>query len=53
MRGFHKAWNAVGVAAHTLRNFYQVMEDTYVGIRIQPFVSEPERIIHGPAISDL
>jgi len=45
---FTKLANAVGVAANTLRNFYQVLEDTYVGIRIQPFVRSRKRIIQSP-----
>lgn len=45
---FTKLANAVGVAANTLRNFYQVLEDTYVGIRIQPFARSRKRIIQSP-----
>lgn len=45
---FTKLANAVGVAANTLRNFYQVLEDTYVGIRIQPFARSRKRIVQSP-----
>jgi predicted AAA+ superfamily ATPase len=45
---FSKLASDVGVAANTLRNFYQVLEDTYVGIRIQPFVRSRKRIIQSP-----
>lgn len=45
---FTKLAHAVGVAANTLRNFYQVLEDTYVGIRIQPFTRSRKRIIQSP-----
>ena len=34
----------MGVAANTLRNFYQVLEDTYVGIHIQPFGRSRKRL---------
>jgi len=45
---FSKLASDVGVAANTLRNFYQVLEDTYVGIRIQPFARSRKRIIQAP-----
>jgi predicted AAA+ superfamily ATPase len=45
---FTKLAGAVGVAANTLRNFYQVLEDTYVGIRIPPFARSRKRVIHSP-----
>lgn len=45
---FTKLASAVGVAANTLRNFYQVLEDTYVGIRIQPFARSRKRITQSP-----
>lgn len=45
---FTRLASAVGVAANTLRNFYQVLEDTYVGIRIQPFARSRKRIIQSP-----
>jgi predicted AAA+ superfamily ATPase len=45
---FTKLAGAVGVAANTLRNFYQVLEDTYVGLRIQPFGRSRRRILQAP-----
>ncbi len=45
---FTKLAAAVGVAPNTLRNFYQVLEDTYVGIRIQPFGRSRKRILSAP-----
>jgi predicted AAA+ superfamily ATPase len=42
---FSKLAGAVGVATNTLRNFYQVLEDTYVGLRIQPFGRSRRRAI--------
>ena len=45
---FTKLANAVGVAVNTLRNFYQVLEDTYIGIRIQPFSRSRKRITQAP-----
>lgn len=38
----------VGVATNTLRNFYQVLEDTYAGVRIQPFARSRKRVIQSP-----
>ncbi|MBI4028697.1 MAG: ATP-binding protein, partial [Verrucomicrobia bacterium] len=45
---FTKLANAVGVTPNTLRNFYQVLEDTHVGIRIQPFGRSRKRILQAP-----
>ena len=45
---FTKLANAVGVAPNTLRNFYQALEDTYVGIRIQSFARSRKRILQSP-----
>jgi predicted AAA+ superfamily ATPase len=45
---FTRLAGAVGVAANTLRNFYQVLEDTYVGIRVQPFGRSRKRILQSP-----
>ena len=45
---FTKLAGAVGVAVNTLRNFYQVLEDTYVGIRIQPFGCSRKRTLQAP-----
>ncbi len=38
----------VGVAVNTLRNFYQILEDTYVGFRLNPFGRSRKRIISSP-----
>jgi predicted AAA+ superfamily ATPase len=45
---FTKLAGAVGVAVNTLRNFYQVLEDTYVGIRVHPFGRSRRRILRAP-----
>ena len=45
---YTKLANAVGVVGNTLRNFYQVLEDTYIGIRILPFARSRKRIITAP-----
>ncbi len=45
---FTKLASAVGVAANTLRNFYQILEDTYVGLRIPPFGRSRKRILQAP-----
>jgi predicted AAA+ superfamily ATPase len=45
---FTKLAAAVGVAVNTLRNFYQVLEDTYVGIRIPPFGRSRKRTLQAP-----
>lgn len=38
----------IGVAVNTLRNFYQVLEDTHVGLRLMPFSRRRKRIIEAP-----
>lgn len=45
---FTKLAKAVGVAVNTLRNFYQVLEDTYVGIRLLPFSRSRKRVTKAP-----
>jgi len=45
---YTKLADAVGVAGNTLRNFCQVLEDTYIGIRILPFARSRKRIITAP-----
>ena len=40
--------DVVGVAVNTLRNFYQVLEDTFVGMRIGPFASGRRRVVQAP-----
>jgi predicted AAA+ superfamily ATPase len=45
---FAKLARDVGVAPNTLRNFYQVLEDTYVGIRLPPFGRTRKRVIRAP-----
>ncbi len=45
---FSKLAVAVGVAANTLRSFYQVLEDTYTGIRVRPFGRSRKRILQAP-----
>jgi predicted AAA+ superfamily ATPase len=45
---FAKLARDVGVAPNTLRNFYQVLEDTYVGVRLPPFGRTRKRVIRAP-----
>ncbi|MFH1038822.1 MAG: AAA family ATPase [PVC group bacterium] len=45
---YTKLSGVIGVAVNTMRNFYQVLEDTYLGIRIQPFAQSRKRIISAP-----
>ncbi len=45
---YTKLASAVGVAANTLRNFFQVLEDTYVGFRIPHFSRSRKRVITAP-----
>ena len=40
--------SVIGVATNTLRNFYQVLEDTFVGVRIGPFASGRKRVVTAP-----
>jgi len=43
-----KMASIVGVAVNTLRNFYQVLEDTFIGIRINSFSSSRKRVTSAP-----
>lgn len=45
---YTKLARVVGVTANTLRNFYQVLEDTYVGIRVQSFGRSRKRAAAAP-----
>lgn len=45
---FSKLAVAVGVAPNTLRNFFQILEDTYVGIRVPAFGRSRKRILQAP-----
>ena len=45
---YTKLASAVGVAVNTLRNFYQILEDTYTGIRVQPFARSRKRVVAAP-----
>jgi len=45
---YAKMSDTVGVATNTLRNFYQVLEDTFVGMRIGPFASGRKRVVAAP-----
>ncbi len=41
---YSKMASAVGVAVNTLRNFYQVLEDTFLGTRVPPFTETRRRV---------
>ena len=45
---FAKLARDLGVAPNTLRNFYRVLEDTYVGLRVQPFGRSRKRLLQAP-----
>ena len=45
---YTKMADAVGVSVNTLRNFYQVLEDTFVGARIGPFAAGRKRVVAAP-----
>jgi len=40
--------SVVGVAINTLRKFYQVLEDTYLGLRILPFGRSRKKVLSAP-----
>ena len=42
---YTKMASAVGVAVNTLRTFYQVLEDTFVGVRVPPFPDRRRRLL--------
>jgi predicted AAA+ superfamily ATPase len=39
---------AVGVSVNTLRSYYQVLEDTFLGFRIPPFATTRKRVVAAP-----
>ncbi|MBN1863380.1 MAG: ATP-binding protein [Victivallales bacterium] len=45
---YTKIANAVGVSVNTVRNYYQVLEDTYVGLRIPSFGRSRKKTISAP-----
>ncbi|MFH1468823.1 MAG: AAA family ATPase [Pseudomonadota bacterium] len=45
---FTRLAQEVGVAPNTLRNFYQVLEDTHVGLRVPAFTRSRRRILQAP-----
>jgi predicted AAA+ superfamily ATPase len=45
---YTKLARVVGVSVNTLRNFYQVLEDTYIGIRVHPFGRSRKRAVAAP-----
>lgn len=45
---YTKMASAVGVAVNTLRNFFQVLEDTFLGIRVPPFTETRRRVALAP-----
>ncbi len=45
---FTKLARDVGVVPNTLRNFYQVLEDTHVGLRVRVFGRSRKRVLQAP-----
>jgi uncharacterized protein len=45
---YAKMADAVGVAVNTLRNFYQVLEDTFVGMRVGAFATGRKKVLTAP-----
>ena len=45
---YSKMANAIGVALNTIRNFYQILEDTYIGLRISSFGRSRKKIVTAP-----
>jgi predicted AAA+ superfamily ATPase len=45
---YTKMASAVGVAVNTLRNFFQVLEDTFLGTRVPPFTETRRRVALAP-----
>ena len=39
---------AVGVSVNTLRNYYQVLEDTFLGFRVASFATTRKRVVSAP-----
>ena len=45
---YSKMADTVGVSVNTIRNYYQILEDTYIGIRILPYASPRRRVTAAP-----
>lgn len=45
---YTKMAGAVGVSANTLRSFYQILEDTFLGFRISSFAETRKRVVAAP-----
>ncbi|MGA1825937.1 MAG: DUF4143 domain-containing protein [bacterium] len=45
---YSKLAGAIGVSVNTVRNYYQILEDTYVGMRIPAFGRSRKKLITAP-----
>jgi predicted AAA+ superfamily ATPase len=45
---YTKMASAVGVAVNTLRTFYQILEDTFLGFRVSSFAMTRKRVVAAP-----
>ena len=45
---YSKLANIIGISVNTVKNYYQVLEDTYVGLRIPAFGRSRKKIISAP-----
>lgn len=45
---FTKMSSAVGVSVNTMRSFYQILEDTFLGFRVSSFSATRKRVVAAP-----
>ena len=45
---YSKLASAIGISVNTVKNYYQVLEDTYVGLRIPAFGRSRKKVISAP-----
>lgn len=45
---YSKLANAIGISVNTVKNYYQVLEDTFIGLRVPSFGRSRRKIISAP-----
>jgi uncharacterized protein len=48
MVNYSKLASIIGISVNTVRNYYQILEDTYVGLRISVFGGSRKKLISAP-----
>ncbi len=45
---YSKLANAIGISVNTVKNYYQILEDTYLGLRVSAFGASRKKIMTAP-----